>query len=476
MITDPPLLPSDDDAGTPLLSSGPVSEEENESSQMMALLMKRPEIEPSLDVTLLLSLDEPRFSLAVVVAATLCLLQCVMIWTSYLSDSWSDTHLLTSIGWQKEYLPFLDNYTDKIIRAIDLGSIFSILRASQDYPLLAIVSVTAVVIPCISIITNPMAVTKKYYSTYTGASHWDLGMRFSFVVIYVLVLLDLSTSVTLEWTDTAIRIHNCVRGSMLCYVLGSLSAIGVVVALRYSHETTAVRATATPQLITRIPPAAAFQHPWPDFVAETYIDDDHDIPETSVRQTRSWYSCFTWQFGIAIGMLLLPSLALPFMEISYTGLAAEFIYDTERKIYLWQLPSLLWNPCDDNKWMVALCEGILVLQTFVLPLLCLTCGLVANRAKSPSRYRKWLSCILPFANSITLASTVVLFVPGLENMTSYLLNEDSSGLCDKVNNTLGEQCLSISGELLPGSWFYLLFSVLLEVFCFLVFADSQTLV
>lgn len=466
MSNDPPLLPSDDDAGTPLLSSGPMSEEDNESSQMMALLMKRPEIEPSPAFPLLLTPEHPTFSLVTVLAGTLTLLQCGLVWGSYLSDSWSDTHLLTSVGWQKKYLPFLDDYTDVIIQSVDLGSILSILRASKEYLLLAVVAVTAVAIPCISIITNPMAVTKQYYRTYMGPSHLDLMIRLSFVIIYLLVLLDLATGVTLEWTDTALRVQNCMRGSMLCYLLGMMAAIGVVAVLRYSHQ--AARTTSLTTQLTRIPPAAAFQHPWP----YAYVDDDDDILDTSMRQGRSWYSCCTWQLGLATAALLLPALSLPLMSISYQGMAAEFIYDTDREIYLWQLPILLWHSCNGNRWMVILCEGILVLQTVILPLVCLMFGLASSRATVPSRYRKWLSCIHPFMNSITLAITIVLFVPGLESMTFYMLDQDSSGLCEKFNNTLGEPCLTISGSLLPGSWLLLLQSVLLEVFCAVILSTS----
>jgi hypothetical protein len=457
---DPPLLASDDDAGTPLLSSGPLSEDENESSQMMTLLMQRPEIEPTPERDIFVVEQQSEFSVITILAGTLALLQCGLVWGAYLANSWSDTHLLTSIDWQKKYLPFLDDYTDVVIQKIDLGSVLSILRASHEYVLLAVVAVTAVGIPCLAIITNPMAVTKHYYKTDMGASFWDLVLRFSLVIIYLLLLLDLATGITLEWTDTALRIQNCMRGAMLSYLVGMTAAIGVVVALRYGRN------KVEPGLVQRIPPAAAFRHPWPGVVVESYIDDDI-FETTPIRQESSWHSCFTWQLGLATGVLLLPSFSLPLLCISYQGLAAEFMSETQRDIYLWQLPRLLWHPCDGNKWMVVLCEVVLNLQIVVLPLAGLVCGLALLSSSSLQKhsYRKCLLCLHPMMNGITLALTVVLFAPGLESMTRYLLNEDSSGLCEKFNNALGEPCLTASGSNLPGAWFLLAQSILLEVFC-----------
>lgn len=465
--TDPPLVSSDDDAGTPLLSSGPMLQEENGSSQMMARLMQRPEIEPT--EFIMVEEEEQQeaseFSLTVVVSATLTLLQCCLVWASYLSDSWSDTHLLTSVDWQRKYFPFLNNYTDSIIQTIDLGSILSILRASQDYVLLAVVVVTSVGIPCLSIMTNSMAVTRQYYKTFTGPSHFDLALRFSFVIIFLMVLLDLASSFTIEWTDTAFRVQNCMRGSLFCYLVGMTAAVGVVAVLRFSHATS--KASIQQLQHARIPPAAAFRHPWP---VESYNDSDDALEEPERRQS-SWYPCFTWQLGLATGVMLLPSFSLPLLSVSYQGLAAEFMSNTEREIYLWQLPQLLWTPCNDNKWMLVVSQVILVFQTVIHPLAALLCGTAMLRATSThakDSFRKRLSCLHPMVNGVTLALTILLFTPALETMTSYLLNqEDSSGLCAKLNNTVGEPCLAITGTILPGSWFFLVQSILLEVFIIL---------
>ena len=462
---DPPLLASDDDGTTPLLSSSPHEEEENESSQMMALLMQRPEIEPT---PLAVVQSRPEFSIITVLAATLALLQCGLVWGAYLANSWSDTHLLTSIDWQQKYLPFLDDYTDVVIQTIDLASIVSILRASHQYVLFAAVTVTAVGIPCISIITNPMRVTQHYYKTYIGASYMDLVLRFSLVIIHLLVLLDLATNITLEWTDTAMRVQNCMRGAMFSYLVGMTAAIGVQVVLRCSNNQQEER-----RVVQRIPPAAAFRHAsWP---VEQYDDDISEAAPSPVRQVDSWYSCFSWQLGLATGVLWLPSFSLPLLHISYHGLAAEFLTLTQREVYLWQVPRLLWHPCHDNKWMVVLCEVILILQIIVVPIVGLLCGLALLHSSSflqKFKYRKWLLCLHPMMNGITLAITVVLFAPALESMTNYLL-KDSSGLCEKFDKTLGEPCLTVSGGILPGAWFFLIQSALMEMFCAMLLSSSS---
>lgn len=476
---DPPLVTSDDNAGTPLLSAGPQvigddEDHEHESSQMMALLMKRPEIEPT---DFLLVEEEkplaPEFSLLTVAAGTLTLLQCGLVWGSYLSDSWSDTHLLTSIDWQRKYLPFLNDYTDAVIQQIDLGSILSILRASKEYVLLAVVAVTAVGIPCISIISNPMRVTKQYYKTYGGASCRDLALRFSFFVIHLLLLLDLATSITIEWTDTAFRIQNCMRKSMFSYIVGMTAAVGVVSVLRFgSMRAREISSQQEQRQYSRIPPASAFRHSWP--VAESYTDEVNDVIngvsdplESRQRQESSWYSCFTWQLGLATIVLWLPCFSLPLLRISYHGLAAEFMSDTQVDVYLWQLPQLLWHPCNDNKWMVMITEVLVVLQTLILPLAVVLVGMAVLKRKT-LLLRKWLVCLHPMVNSVTFAAAVLLVAPSLESMTTYLLNEDSSGFCEKFNGTTGEPCLTTSGTSLPGAWFFLIHSVMLELFCILV--------
>ena len=471
---DTPLLASDEDGATPLLASGP-DLEQNESR--LAQLMRRPS-HPMMDS---LSIQEtspsrppspPEVSIVTIVAGTLAMVQCGLVWGSFLSDSWSDTFLRASIGWQQKYLPFLDDYTDTIIQTTDLASILSILRTSKQYVMLIVVAVTSVLIPCVAMISNPMAILQHYYTGVTAATtSFELFMRSSYIIVYFLIFLDLSTSfITLEWTDTVLTIHNRMHSGVFFYLLGITASLGVVVVLRHSKEQSrqGVSTTRLP------PPAEAFRYSWPSSdvdhdemigIMRTRGNDDNDTLSEQQQQPHSLQgSCWIWQTGLIASVLLLPAFVLPLLSISYQGVAAQFMPASHQTLYIWQVPWLLWQYSSTNKVLLAICGLVLVLQAMIIPLAALACGLILWLHPQKSRQSsKWLYCLHPFMNGMALAVTIVLFAPTLQPFANTILNQTSSGLCDKFEEN-NVDCLTLVGRILPGTWCFLAHSSLLEIF------------
>jgi hypothetical protein len=455
---DSPLLASDDDAGTPLLSSGPVIEEEE---SQLALLMRRPSQVPLDDAP---SQELPpqqrlELSLITILAGSLTLLQCGLLWGSFLSNSWTETHLRASVDWLDRF----PTHTDTILQTLDLGSLLSILRASHEYALLVMVIVTAVVIPCLGIIANPMAIA-NHYTTFQESRWFDVVWRFSFFIIWILVLLDLCTSfVVLEWTDTLLEVYNCMKSGMLSYLLGMTAAVLVVVSLRYDGQRQ--KQESSRQLIqARIPPAAAFRYPWP-----SSEESDENAQVTSRdRRYRKMNICFIQQLGMTAAVLLIPSFSLPLMHVHYSGLAAEFMSETSQELFLFTLPWLLWHRDAKyaNKGVLVICGTILILQACVIPLIALSFGL-ARRGQCQT----WLCSLYPMMNGLTLALTIILFTPALDSIFKLLF--DSSSLCEKFDNAVGEPCLSVSGTVLAGTWSFLAHSILLDVFVALTLWSSR---
>jgi hypothetical protein len=180
------------------------------------------------------------------------------------------------------------------------------------------------------------------------------------------------------------------------------------------------------------------------------------------------HTCFIQQLGITAAVLLIPSFALPLMRVHYSGLAAEFMPETSQGLFLYKFPWLLWHRDAEyaNKGLLVICGTIMILQACIIPLVALTYGLARR-----GQYRTWLCSLYPMMNGLTLALTIILFTPALDSISKVLL--DSSSLCEKFDNAVGEPCLSISGTVLAGTWCFLAHSMLLDVFVALTLWSSR---
>ena len=158
-----PLLASQDVIDSePLLSSGPYIEAEDDPSpleriisesagttQLVVLRLDRPA--PTLLRPTLERSNDVRF-LVSILAGSFWLLHCSLVWGSYVTNSWSDTHLRVSVDWSF----FPNSGVDLVLRSMNLASIFVMLKTAQDELLIWLVFLSALVVPCLMTLLFPM--------------------------------------------------------------------------------------------------------------------------------------------------------------------------------------------------------------------------------------------------------------------------------------------------------------------------------
>lgn len=528
---DTPLLTSDEDLSPPSLSSGPAIAEESEFSRLISrsinpLQALSHRLDPfattSPPRSPLHHADQrqqsrgivKRGSLVTIIAGTLSLMHAGFVWGSYMAGSWSDTHLTVVIAWQKEYLPALDDLTDTVIRSTNLASLLQDLATAQQYLLVGALWVTSLLLPCFFVVLSPTWVVgdcqksvslERRMRTWQARGFFETTVRFSFLLMFVLVLLDLATAVIeLHWTDSVANVRNRALGGLAAYVTAMASAIGVILVLRSpgkirgsftiaaSGDFPGQRQAAT----IRSPPPQAFQHPWrlvdgpnmsvleeepePRPNAQQFVPDASSTPElieenvsmmTPTRPTKLSFGrkVLVFQVGLLTAVLWIPSLYLPLFRISYTGLAREFMTVSSLKVFLWQIPALMWTQgvqSSSATWILLAVGFILIAVVIVLPVVATCLGISTWLGENTLSYRSrsWLYCIHPALGGLVFAVALIVTVSALHPLGNLLLDEDGTGICVKFQQVVGEPCLTLTGTLLPGAWFFLLQSIVLEMF------------
>lgn len=231
---------------------------------------------------------------ATLAAGTLCLLQAGLVWGSFLSTSWFDTHLLLTVE-----LPVVKTVTDEILHSTTLASLLSdLLSADQQWAATALM-VTSLIVPCLSCVCGPYwtvtdrkdaqeeATRRRLFGTRSGRSRphlhfhngcWELlsprlfveyTLRVSFVAFFLLAILNVGTSsMEINTNMTRFVVNNRIRGGLASYALGMTSALLVILILRAAKQ----RNTSSPDQpqeqsppvgsSANAPPYQAFQLPW----------------------------------------------------------------------------------------------------------------------------------------------------------------------------------------------------------------------
>jgi hypothetical protein len=450
-----------------------------------------------------------------IIAGTLSMMHAGFVWGSYMAGSWSDTHLTVVVAWQKEYLPALNDLTDTVIRSTNLASLLQDLATAQQYLLVGALWVTSLLLPCFFVILSPTWIVGDYQNsfslerrmrTWQARGFFETAMRFTFLLLFVLILLDLATAVIeLHWTETVVNVRNRALGGLAAYVTAMASAVGVILVLRspgtggdYSFTTSGngdfpgQRQGAT----IRSPPPQAFQHPWrlvdgpsmsvleeepePRPNAQRRAPDVSSTPElveetasvlSSTRPTKLSFGrkVLVFQIGLLTAVMWIPSLYLPLFRISYAGLAREFMSASSLKIFLWQIPALLWTQgiqAGTARWILLAVGFVLITVVIVLPVVATCLGISTWLGENAVSYRSrsWLYCIHPALGGLVFALALIATISALHPLGNLLLDEDGTGICVKFQQVVGEPCLTLTGTLLPGAWFFLLQSIVLEMF------------
>jgi hypothetical protein len=140
------------------------------------------------------------------------------------------------------------------------------------------------------------------------------------------------------------------------------------------------------------------------------------------------------------------------------------------KVFLWQIPALLWTQgvqAGTAQWILLAVGFTLVTVVIVLPVVATCLGIAVWLGETAVSYRSrsWLYCIHPALGGLVFALAVIATMSALHPLGNLLLDEDgTTGMCNKFQQAVGESCLTLTGTLLPGAWFFLLQSIVLDMF------------
>jgi len=397
----------------------------------------------------------------------------------------------------------LDDFTAVKIQSTTLASILSALNGADQHVVFLVLILTSLLIPCLCMILCPTWVHSDHNDRML-LQHADLGpnldfrtprmvfeflARFSTLGLFALMVLDIGTSsITLSTPDTEVFLYNTTRTGLVAYALGVTCALGVFVVLRVASYQSGLRLLYVGRTTTDgrgIPPLRAFRLPWQARGSVQNVGTDEDQNEPLLGQDGSHRnnsgpskrccgmkdvrSFMLYQLGLVSCIAWLPALFLPMYEVSYGGLASEYMKDVSFEVAFWEFPAYIWGRAADagsQTYMTMILGFVLVSTVYILPLVAtgLAVGMWTMDADYSKVCRIVLSCIHPVLCGVVFALSVFTGSSGFEPVTDYLLAQEPSGICSQFRAVTDEPCLSIIGQPLLGAWFVLFQSVMLEVF------------
>jgi hypothetical protein len=158
-------------------------------------------------------------------------------------------------------------------------------------------------------------------------------------------------------------------------------------------------------------------------------------------------------FGIA-------AFLLPLFHVSYEGVAAAFLPQTQLDVTLLDLVQV---ERDSSGWIAFFFQAIIVLQAICFPFLTIV---IASITAFGTTNKRWLAAVHPGANGSTLCAAILIIIPALELLGNYVLKEQTSGLCNGA--AMDDSCLTMIGSIGIGTWCFLGHVVSLEVFVLLI--------
>jgi hypothetical protein len=472
-----------------------------------------------------------------VLAGSLCLLQIFLVWSSFLSNSWSDTY---------SKIPDLPTI---LIHSTTPASILSSLAGAQQHGAFLVILLSSLVLPCLCMILCPVwTVTdhgdRQLMTTSSSQQKhvpcllsprfiFESLIRSSYLVVFLLLILDIGTSsIEVVLRNETLVIFSRATGGLLCYSLGIGATLGVVLVLRMSRAAAEVDSSNTsfPEPFStsvrsrslRIPPPRAFLLPWRltsssgsstggafgadqssqqqllldplleddsganyrnDLDASTtttpimrnlQIEDDPDFDDNNSSNFQRLHYCqkvILYELGTLATALWLPCLFLPVFRLEYDGLISEFMSNVSLHVRLAHFPILLGQKSHAAgtslliQWVLG---SALVLSVYVVPILATVAAVTAWIKPSTQRLcRMFLLYIHPMLGGIVFVFALAIAVPAFGPVLDHVLQEETSGVCERIQSVTGEACLTISGRMDLGFWCLLVQSISLELFVLL---------
>jgi len=451
-------------------------------------------------------------------AASLCLLHTGLVWSSFLSSAWFETHLRFTVDW-------LDGTKDTLLHTSTLSSLLSeFLEADLNGAAVALL-LTSFLLPCVSmILTSGWTISdhKDRAIVAQGATdnnndnrsqqpfqrsrptlEWML--RLSFATVFSLSILDVAiVSIDLVGNGSDLRIVNRTSNGLVCYTLGMVLALVVIGLLRWAKtktivlasstntnntSTSRVEAATTPSAV-QAPPSHAFQLPWNNRSMDESeannladqtepllpINEESETATTTqmVRQgpnafagLPTWKKIVLYETTLGATFLLIPALFLPLFTIDFGGLASQFIDEPSITFHFWQFPKLLHDGgylAETKHWVIIAQSAVFLLFVYIVPLLATFLAIGTWRSGPiTSKYCYRILYILqPCLCSLVFAISVLMAVPAFRPLVSRLLSNKTSGICDNFHLITNDDCLTMEGEPRLGVWFLLAQSLSLE--------------
>ena len=475
---------------------------------------------------------EPSQAGNTVLAASCFVLYIGLIWGAYLSPVWSKENLHISLMQNLDFenvspsiLVQLASATSErtgilastttTIKVSSLSTLLQDLFDTKQYILLFLVWLTGLVLPCLCMIVHPVMMWtdlqngvhlhQRIGNPFSGRNLIENLNRFVLSSIFIFMMITITTDmIDVEVGATHLRLANQSFAPMAGFGIAVVFATAGIVTLRLPSSTKTMSGQnmeVDTGSTTATPPRRLIDQPW------TLIDDQDEPPpmrvledtslqsyepspnepDTSTRRLEQHESSetprpltvpqkiFVYQLGLLSVVLWLPSLYVPFCALTVKGFAVDFIVaKPSLRLYLWDIPIHLWSTNHQSgtpMWITLTMVAIVVLSVIVVPLF-LTClgafvWLADDRWSAPSL--RYLYAWHPGACGPVFGIVSLLLLPNLRYFASF----NDTQFCRIVSSFIGEGCLEIEGRILPGAYFLLIQSLVLECFLHYTFLWSS---
>jgi len=446
-----------------------------------------------------------RTSITTLIAGTFCLLHICLVWSSFFSTVWFETHLTVTVGPGKP-----SKFTrDQILQSTTLRSLLSsLLSGGQEWPATLLV-LTCLISPCLVMIVC----SSWTYGDYEAASNPPkprtisqvdlLGfdprifaeqvlIRVGFLVFFLLVIFDLGTSpIVIENNNSEFLVTNRPVGGLICYVLGTSCALVVVVILRFASKKpfrTAVnhgqqRSTDREGLVPVGPSEHSLSELRRPLLAIEDTEESVRVPiggSAGEQRLAPWKRFMAYEFGVLSIVLWIPAASLPLFSLKLDGLVAAFIDERLYKISFYQIPLTLLlraHSGDTATWILLALGGVFMLLVYMLPLVATYIAVVVWRSPIHSKivwfYKEILRYIQPSLCGCIFSVAVMCAMPAFDSVVGGTLDNETSGFCQKFLDVTGTMCLSVQGQSQIGLWFLLAQGVCLEIFVWMTLLWKQ---
>eukprot|EP00549_Striatella_unipunctata_P025821 CAMPEP_0118673002 /NCGR_PEP_ID=MMETSP0800-20121206/78_1 /TAXON_ID=210618 ORGANISM="Striatella unipunctata, Strain CCMP2910" /NCGR_SAMPLE_ID=MMETSP0800 /ASSEMBLY_ACC=CAM_ASM_000638 /LENGTH=318 /DNA_ID=CAMNT_0006568013 /DNA_START=151 /DNA_END=1107 /DNA_ORIENTATION=- len=309
-------------------------------------------------------------------------------------------------------------------------------------------------------------------------------------IVFIFTVLELATTLDLYLpaSELSICLQTRAGGGLVVYAMGTTFGLtGLVlmkwILLRSKGENEAFSFGA---FAPRSPPLIAFQHKElgaPQANAEVELQEpllhrpttnEVDETETSpiVRslEPTKLEQIVAFESGLLSCLLLIPTLVLPIMRFEYGGVGSVYFSKQNLEYYWWQIPQEFWangRKSETPLWMVVVLTVILVWHAFILPIVGLIIAVMAQLTPLYEKSRRplivSLQHIYPMSNGFMFALAVIGTLYTVPSVAGVLAR---NRLCSELMDTIGNTCLTVDTQVLPGTWSYLFHSLFLEIFVY----------